>query len=154
MRKELFIIGLAAVATQFAFTRKQRQAIIERDQNKCQATVPHQHSPNKYSLEVDHVIPQRYAEKLGIDPDFPENALTKCRNAHDLKHKDRIQAREDWKTSHNGSFAHMSEKRNELLKHGEIYWDDSADRTDMTRAVQLTQKAEKKGWIFPPKRKR
>lgn len=146
-------VGGALLSTA-AFTQKQRAAIIERDEGKCQATVPHQHSTAKYPLEVDHVIPQRYAEKIGLpDVDIPENALTKCRNAHDLKHRDRIAAREKWAESHNGSFESMFKERNEKLENGEVYWDTTYDRQDMVQALKRTQIAKKKGWIFPAKRK-
>ena len=148
-------VGGALLATG-AFTRKQRLAIIERDEGKCQATVPHQHSTAKYPLEVDHIIPQRYGAAIGLDEesiDRPENALTKCRNAHDLKHRDRIAAREKWAESHNGSFQQMFEERREKLENNEVYWDTSYDRQDMVQALKRTQNAKKKGWIFPLKKK-
>lgn len=138
---------------EFALTRNQRLAIIERDNGKCQATVPHQHN-YKHPLEVDHIIPQRYAEKIGLpDPDIPENLLTKCFNAHDLKHRDRITAREKWRESHNGSFQHMFEERGEKLEHGEIYWDDTYDRTDFVQAFKRTQIARSEGWVYPLSKK-
>lgn len=136
---------------EFALTQKQRLAILQRDGNRCQATVPHHHD-KKHPLEVDHLIPQRYADQFGIDADLPEFLLSKCRNAHDLRHKDRITARDEWRESHNGSFNQMFLERNQLLQHGEIYWDPTYDRTDITRAVQLTQKAKSKGWVFPANR--
>jgi hypothetical protein len=141
---------------EFALTQKQRLAILDRDNNRCRATVPHHHASKKYPLEVDHIVPQRYGTALGIDQetlDQPNNLLTKCRNAHDLKHRDRITARDDWRESHNGSFIKMFNERGELLKHGEIYWNPDYDRTDMVQAMKLTQEAQKRGWIFPEKRK-
>lgn len=142
---------------EFALTKKQRLAIIDRDGGRCRATVPHQHSTARYPLEVDHIVPQRYGNTLGLDEetlDQPNNLLTKCRNAHDLKHRDRITAREKWKETHNGSFTEMFTERGELLEHGTIYWDDSHDRQDVVQALKLTQEATKNGWIFPSKRKK
>lgn len=154
-----FNIDVDSLSSQveFVLSNKQRSAILKRDGGKCQATVPHHHSPDRYPLEVDHIIPQRYGSKLGLEEetlDQPNNLITKCRNAHDLKHKDRIEARDKYRETHNGSFVEMFNKRGELLEHGEIYWDASYDRTDAVRALQLTQKAKKSGWEFPEKRKR
>lgn len=141
---------------EFAFTQRQRLAILERDGNRCQATVPHGHNYNK-PLEVDHIIPQRYGKNLGLteeDLDVPTNALTKCVNAHDLKHRDRISAREKWREGDKQSFTEMFNERGELLDHGVIYWNPDYDRTDLVRALQLTSKAKKRGWEFPSKKKK
>jgi len=140
---------------EFALTKKQRLAILDRDGNRCQATVPHGHD-EKHPLECDHLIPQRYAQRLNppIDVDFPENILTKCRNAHDLRHKDRIGARQEWHEKGNGAFQKMFDERREKLDNKEIYWDPSHDRQDITRAVQLTQAAKKRGWVWPERRKK
>lgn len=142
---------------EFALSQKQREAILQRDGNRCRATVPHQHAPKKYPLEVDHIVPQRYGSTLGIDEetlDSPNNLLTKCRNAHDLKHRDRITAREKYRETRNGAFTEMFDERGKLLEHGEIYWNDEYDRTDFVQAMKLTQEAKKKGWEFPAKNHR
>lgn len=155
MKKETLYLTIGAVVlSQFALTRKQRLAILDRDGNKCQAAVPHKHDKD-HPLEADHLIPQRYAQKLNppIDPDFPENILTKCKRGHDLRHPDRIGARNKWHEDKN-SFKEMFQEREDKLDEKVIYWSDEYDRQDMTRAVQLTQAAKKKGWTWPERRKK
>lgn len=138
-----------------AFTAKQRAAIIERDGGKCRATA--QHTCNEeHGLEVDHIIPQRYASEVGIDPDYPENALSKCKNAHDIKHPDRIEARRKYhilKAQGVDSFKVLGEERRKKLNERVIYWNPANDRTDSVMAVKLTQQARKTGWVFPEKPK-
>lgn len=152
MKKEL-VFGLTAGAVflwlpTLAFTDRQRKAILDRDDNQCQAITPHEHDTT-HSLEVDHLIPQRYAERIGIpDVDLPEYALTKCRTAHDLRHPDRIQARETYRDNHN-SFEEMGQERNGKLDHKEIYWNDEFDRQEMALALKRTEKAKQEGWVFP-----
>lgn len=139
---------------EFILTQKQREAILERDGQRCQATVRHQHSR---ALEVDHIIPQRYGQTIGLDEetlDQPENLLTKCTNAHDLKHRDRIVAKEKYRGGNKSSYGEMFIERNERLQHGEIYWNADNDRTDMVQALKKTQQAKKRGWVYPQKNRR
>jgi hypothetical protein len=148
------ILGLLTIA--MAFTQRQREAIKERDGWTCQATAKHKCNA-QYGLEVDHIIPQRYAHEMGIDPDFPENALSKCKNAHNIKHPDRVSALQhyrDDKAQGINTFAELGKQRAELLSQRQIYWNPANDRTDTVRALQLTQKAKSKGWIFPPHNRR
>lgn len=138
-----------------AFTAKQRAAIVERDGGKCRATTTHSCNEEN-GLEVDHIIPQRYAKEVGIDPDFPENALSKCKNAHDIKHPDRIEARKRYhlfKKQGKDSFKLLGLERSQKLKEKVIYWNAANDRTDSVMAIKLTQQARKSGWEFPEKRK-
>ena len=139
-----------------AFSARQRAAIVERDGNKCQATAEHVCNEER-GLEVDHIIPQFYASIFGIDPDYPENALSKCKNAHDIKHPDRIKARREYhalKAQGIDAFGTvLREERREKIKNHLIYWNDKNDRTDSVRAVQLTQKKRVAGWVFPEKPK-
>lgn len=137
-----------------AFTQKQRMAIVMRDGNQCRATAQHVCNEEK-GLEVDHIIPQRYAAEVGIDPDFPENALSKCKNAHNIKHPDRIETLKKYhqlKAEGIDAFAELGKERAVKLKHKVIYWNANNDRTDSVMAIRLTQSAKKSGWVFPEKK--
>ena len=106
---------------EFVLSRKQRDSILKRDGGKCRATVPHEHDII-HSLEVDHIIPQRYAVAIGLpNPDIPENLLTKCRTAHDLKHTDRIGARQTYHQAESmgfNTFQELFESRVTKLESG------------------------------------
>lgn len=146
-------IGFLTIA--MAFTKAQRKSIAyERDGGKCRATVKHECNEAK-GLEVDHIIPQRYAAEVGIDPDFPENALTKCKAAHNIKHPDRISTLQKYhalKAQGINAFAVLGEERKKKLKEKVIYWNSANDRTDSVMAIRLTQQARKQGWVFPEKK--
>lgn len=138
---------------EFAFTKKQREAILERDGHRCQATCKHRCNQEK-GIEVDHIMPQRWCYDLGIDPDFAQNGLSKCKNSHNIKHPDRISALQTYRAGMDhgvDTFKEMFEVRNQLLNNKQIYWNDANDRTDLARAVQLTQRAVSRGWEFPAK---
>lgn len=137
----------------FAFNDRQRGAIRQRDENKCQ--FPDDHACNgDDKLEVHHVIPQRYAKEIGIpDPDVPENALTICSQAHDLIHPDRVKARRTYHKD-NRSFQKMSEDRDKKLKTKHIYWVDHWDRQLISTAIKRTQLARLHGWVFPEGKKK
>lgn len=151
---EPFTIPELLTPAEFALNKKQRDWVLDRDGHRCQATCRHRCNP-KDGLEVDHIMPQRYAYELGIDPDFSENVLSKCKNAHNIKHPDRIGALRNYgeaKRNGGNSFQDMFNERNEKLAHRQIYWNDENDRTDLARAVQLTQKAARGGFHFPEKK--
>jgi len=153
----LATLGLLAIATMGAFTRKQREALLERDDHQCQAPVKHECNETEHPLEIDHLLPQRYLGLFGVDPDQPENALTKCRNAHDIKHPDRIKARKEYhqeKKKGKNSFLSLFAERKKKLENRQIYWNDENDRADQVVAMKRTQEAESKGWVFPPKKKK
>lgn len=131
----------------------QKRALLDRDDHTCQSPIPHDCNPQD-GLEIDHILPQRYLYNLGVDPDYPENALTKCKNAHDIKHPDRISAKQTYhagKRAGINTFAQLQEARNRLLRERKIYWNDKNDRQDQVVAVRNTQRAKKKGWEFPDK---
>lgn len=149
-------VGMGLLVLGMAFTARQRSAIKERDQHKCQATARHNCNQNEHPLEVDHIIPQGYAHRMGICDEYidsPENALTKCRAAHDVKHPERVPIRRDYHRRKAEPGYNMSQElqnyARERLDHKQIYWNDKDDRTDKIRALQLTQKAQKRGWRFP-----
>lgn len=148
------VTTLGTLGFLMAFTQKQRMAIVMRDGNKCRATAKHQCNEEK-GLEVDHIIPQRYAAEVGIDPDFPENALSKCKNAHNIKHPDRIETLKKYHTLKDqgiNAFAVLGEERKKKLKEKLIYWNSTNDRTDSVMAIRLTQNARKAGWVFPERK--
>jgi len=148
-------IGLSAVfLSQFAFTKKQREAILERDGNKCQFPAKHKH---KGGLQVHHIIPQRYAQEVGIeDPDFAENGISLCEDSHvgpNGVHPDIFQAKKKYPTNPK-AYVEVFSQRKEKLKKKEIYWDETWDRQMHVVAIRNTQKATKEGWIFPEKKKK
>jgi hypothetical protein len=128
-----------------AFTPRQREAIRKRDHYKCQF-------PDKHDCggrhEVHHVLPQGYAKEVGVDPDYPENALTICKNAHEKIHPDSGAARRSWKPK-SDVFVRVQEARKEKLAHREIYWNPTWDRQMTVVAVRNTQRARAEGWTFP-----
>lgn len=147
-------IGLALAAVEisrWAFTRKERNAIVERDGERC--NFPSEHDCNgEDKLQVHHILPQRFLEKLGVEPDFPENGLTVCENAHlNLIHEDIGRAKREYSQNQN-VYNEVFIERDKKLKNREIYWNDDWDRKLMVTALRNTQRAEKKGWKFPGRR--
>lgn len=143
----LFTIGLA-------FTKKQRDAIVERDDGKCQFPEKHEH---KGGLQVHHIIPQRYAQEIGIiNPDYAENGITVCEEAHTGEngiHPDMFKAKKNYGKNKN-SYQEVFQERKEKLKNKKIYWNDKWDRQLSATAVRNTQKKSILGWIFPPKKEK
>lgn len=139
-----------------AFSLPQKKAILDRDEHRCQSPIDH-NCNQEQGLEIDHILPQRYLYNLGVDPDYPENALTKCKNAHDIKHPDRVPAR---KTYHQAKrrgidvYKELADVRNKQLQQRQIYWNDRDDRKDQVVAVRNTQRAKKNGWNFPEKKEK
>ena len=161
MRKELLLTtiigGLVALeASRWAFTRKQREFIRQRDGQKC--NFPEHLNGHKHEcggrLEVHHLLPQGYCQKLHIDPDFVTNGITICRNAHHTVHPDMKIADAELAQGDQDAYQKAHQKHNELMAHGEIYWDPSWDRSMLATAVRNTQKVEAKGLIFPNKYKK
>lgn len=138
---------------EFAYTKKQREAIRKRDNETCQARgiVPHKCDPKH--LHVHHLIPQRYSKELKppIDPDFAENGITICVGAHRTVHPDMDEVYKNYQENPDG-FKELGPKREQLLKNKIIYWDDKWDRQLHTRAIQNTQRAKSQGWQFPTNR--
>jgi len=146
------VLGLYALSL-CSFTKAQRQAILERDNHKCQ--FPADHPCNgKAQLQVHHILGQRYAKKLGFDPDFAENGITLCETAHqEIIHPDMKEAREHY---HDDPLAYDKafQKREELLDKKEITWNDKFDRVLHVMAIRNSQRARLMGWIFPDKGKK
>lgn len=152
----LATVGLLVLASLSAFTKKQRDSIVfDRDEGKCQH--PDKHHNCRGGLHCHHIIPQRYAEKIGIeDADYAENGLTICEESHngpDGVHPDMHKARRTYDGT-GKSYERAFEERDRKLERGEIYWDDTYDRQFHAQAVKRTQKAKKRGWVFPTRRKK
>lgn len=153
----LIPLGLFAIGFGMAFTQAQRRAIIERDKGVCQAPFAHKCDGSEAipledrSLQVHHILPQRYCEVVGIpNPDFAENGITLCKHSHigpqgihpDIAH---AHTKDDFKK--------VFEERNKKLENHEVYWDASHDRQMHAIAVKRTQLALKGSWVFPEKGK-
>ncbi len=147
------IISAAFLASLAAFSKKQRLAIMERDGHKCNYPLPHQCGGK---LCVHQIIPPRYGEVVGVDPDFPENALTICKNIQAGEggiYPDLAAATQTYSTDRS-SFTKAIKIRAKKLTQRKIYWDDSHDREMTVTAVRNTQKARAEGWAFPEKKSR
>ena len=120
-----------------AFTVKQREYIKRRDNETCQ----HPECRNRHNqrLEVHHVIPQRYAKEMGIDPDFETNGLTLCKDCHSRVHPDRTKALRGYHRDKT-VFSRLGIDRDKLLRQKQIYWDDRWDRVFNTTAIRNSQR--------------
>lgn len=139
---------------------RQRQSILERDSRTCQFTACPLRAngnsarvsctPNK--LNVHHLIPQRYSELFGIDPNYPENLLTVCEGAHIKSdegiHPDMAQALRNYHQNPDG-IKEVFANREKLLEEHKPYWNTKYDRTMSVQAVRNTQLKKKEGWEFP-----
>jgi len=147
----LSALGLFFLASLGAFTKKQRDAIVDRDDGECQMPKKHDH---KGGLQVHHIIPQRYAKEVGIEnPDYPENGLTICEEAHvgeDGIHTDIHAAKKAYGRNKN-AFQEVFKERQEKLRNKQTYWNTTWDRLMSVVAVRNTQKKKKQGWEFPEK---
>lgn len=153
-RNEFFLVstaslGLLAISMFGAFTKRQREAILKRDDGECQFPEKHEH---KGGLQVHHIIPQRYAKEVGIeDPDYPENGITLCEEAHTGKngiHPDISRAKKSYGKNKN-AYNEVFQERQEKLKNRQVYWNTTWDRLMSVIAVRNTQKKKKEGWQFP-----
>jgi len=153
-------LGLYAMS----FTFRQRMWVRRRDRERCQAEelrIDHEcngsrHGPeDKRKLQVHHVIPQRYAERVGIqNPDFPENGLTLCERFHqNIVHPDMTEALAQYRGGDKGAFSKALKRRDKAIDRREVYWNDQHDRAMRTQAVKNTQRyqGENPDDPFPPK---
>jgi hypothetical protein len=155
LSQALPLASFGLLALGMAYTAKQKTFIRDRDNNVCQ--FPDKHDCCGHvgkplearKLHVHHIIPQRYAQEVGIgDPDFVENGITICKNSHNGPqgiHPDIAGVRTK------SEFKRVFDHRAELLKEKKIYWNDKWDRLLHVIAVRNTQKFESSGQIFPPK---
>lgn len=148
--------SLGLLALGMAYTASQKRHIKDRDNNVCQFPDKHNCCGNAAKpiedrkLQVHHIIPQRYAEEVGIEnPDTEENGITLCKTSHVGPNG----IHPDIATAHSKSdFANVFQHRNELLKQHKIYWNDTWDRLLHVISLRNTQRFAKTGRIFPQKR--
>lgn len=158
LSQALPLTSLGLLVLGMAFTAKQKTFIRERDNNVCQFPDKHDccgHAGKPLEarkLHVHHIIPQRYAQEVGIeDPDYVENGITLCKNSHNGPlgiHPDIAGVRTK------SEFKKVFDRRAELLKEKKIYWNDKWDRLLHVIAIKNTQRFEASGQIFPPKNTR
>lgn len=132
-----------------AFTVRQREYIKDRDNHTCQH--PDCRNRKNQRLEVHHIIPQRYAKEIGIDPDFETNGLTLCKDCHSRVHPDRQRALKGYHRDKN-VFERLKVDRDALLRQKQIYWDATWDRIFTTTAVRNSQRFLRQDptRVFPP----
>ena len=144
------VIFLASFA---AFSKKQRESILDRDSRRCNYPLPHDCGGD---LCVHQIIPPRYAKVVGLDPDYPENALTICKNIQAGPNgifPDIAEAQATY-AQNPDSFKQAILKRAKKLAKRQIYWNPAHDREMNVMAAKNTQQAEKQGWEFPTKKTR
>ncbi len=146
-----------------ALTEKQRQAIYERDNHECQfPACPLRANGNSAKvactpkkLNAHHVLPQRYSELFGINPDFAENAITICEGVHIRSeqgiHPDMARALREYRTNPD-AVKQVFEQREHILEERQPYWNTEWDRPMSAIAIKRTQEAKKEGWEFPEKK--
>lgn len=151
-------------STDFAFNLGQKKAIQERDKehgiklegNKNNCQWPYKHNCSG-KIHIHHIRPQQYSYFLGVDPDFAENGISICDKVHigDLGvHPDTAEAKRKFVKGDRDAFEKLQKERKEKLEERTIYWNPTHDRELDIIALRNTQKAEKKGWFWPKKKKK
>lgn len=144
---------------EYRFTSKQRIAIRDdRDGGLCQfpecfkSPICGAECRETATCEkhVHHILAHRYLQNLNVDPDFPENAITIGKQAHDLIHPDIATAKKRYHLDKN-AFHRVFDMRDTELERHKIYWVDNWDRPLTVQSIRLTQNAKKRGWEFPEK---
>lgn len=160
LKKEAIKWGGAALVVYaialLSFNEQQKKWIDERDKGQCQGNAAGLKHRCKGRLERHHIIPQGYAKRIGLDPDFGENGILLCQAAHRLIHPDLDETLRNYhqnkKDGING-FDKLREQRNALLDEREIYWNSKWDRQLIAYATRATQKMRRRGKPFPLNRK-
>lgn len=133
-----------------------RESILERDKHECQGCGIFdgcdRREPERIParLEVHHIHPQSYAEKLGFNPNYPENLITLCRFAHrgheDSVHPDMYQAGIEYNQGNKEAYKEASLMHRVELAARRIFWNDENDRKLSVQAVRNTQRRRQEGW--------
>lgn len=149
------ITTLGSLYFLMAFTAKQRQWIIDRDEGKCQFPEPHE--CDIAHPQVHHITPQHYAATVfpKLNPDVSTNGITLCKNAHvgkDGVHPDTFQALQKYRSGEKSAFAQMAADRQQKLKGRTIYWVDKWDRIFHAKALMNDQLYVAKGHAWPEKK--
>lgn len=169
--ERLLAIGVAVAGASWlaraSLTTKQREWTRDiRDSGRCQLNemgIDHdcngdiRKKNGNFRLQVHHIQPERYCDRLGIHADRADNVITICENGHvgeDGIHPDIFQARQNYRRGNKEAFEQAFANRETLLDNRHIYWDPKWDRLMSTRAIQLTQRAQANDQHFPEGRKR
>ena len=167
--------GVLAFPLIMALTKKQRDAIIKRDDGESQMR---HYSEEKgwfrrtpkncpycggrgCGLEAHHITTQRNG---GMDA--PDNLITLNRCEHTGKnangqfvndidfvvHPDIERATKQYRKGNKHSYIDMARDRNNLIQEGEVYWNTDHDAEMLETAHERTLAAAILGWIFPQKK--
>ena len=148
------------------YSRVVRESILERDNYECQGCgifegcdrreperIPariEDRNGNGGRVQIHHIIPQMYGERLGIEVNYPSNMIALCKFAHvghdDAVHPDMNRAGIEYNEGNKNAYKEAIGKHEELLDRREIYWNDRHDRKLSVQAVRNTQRRIKEGW--------
>lgn len=149
-----WVLGLSVTAW-LALSQSQKNAIDIRDGKHCLARlarIPHE-CDEPQGIDRHHILPQRYAQVVGFDPDTPENIATLCRTFHrEYVHPDVKEALGHYvmdKQKGIDTFHQLFEGRQEKLDKREIYWNPQFDRVLQAQVQKQNTEARKAGWRFP-----
>lgn len=140
------IAGLLLIGA-VGLTYNQREAIRQRDGNKCQSVDKRIKCSGRN--EVDHILPKEFADvALGMDEEDynnPDNLITKCLSHHrghpNSHHPDVHKAAwEEREEGQKGSIELAIEIHKEEAKKGHIYWNNEMDRIDRRVAKARTKR--------------
>lgn len=149
-----------ALPVLMALNQAQKNWVDRRDGGKCQAPFEHEcNGAARNKRHKHHILPQRYAKRFGINPDYPENVVSLCENAHvgnghetgPVIHPDMLQARQEYRSGNKNAYKEITELRSDLLDNKQVYWNTDFDRAMQALAVLNTQQfdepwPEKKQW--------
>ncbi len=145
LRPEFLTTLASAALFAMALSKRQRDWVLRRDNKKCQIPGFHGITCDPKHLEVDHIIPQRWAKEVyGMteqEIDTPINTLTTCRNHHrghpQSKHPDSHQAWWNYRENTNG-FNDIFVDREQQCDMKNPYWDESFDPIESEIALKNT----------------
>lgn len=142
-------------------TAKQREWVIDRDNNDCQGrTVMMSHRCLHDELQVHHIQPQLHSYENGaaeVDVDSPENLITLCSVAHvdsrgdnpNAIHNDQYAVKCEYREGNKNAFKDMQDRRAQLMRQGQQYWNSHFDRGMLAYAKDATRKFVQKNRPFP-----
>lgn len=165
------IIGGIYLLSNFALNKKQRQAILDRDNNTSQMRHYDERkgwvkgkpcATSECALQVHHIETQRNGGE-----DDPSNLITilecehngRCRTGEILDpektfivHPDMPEVFQEYRKGNKNAFAQMFAKRNAKKEANEAYWNTEHDSEMAETASDNTKSAITKGWKWPWKR--
>lgn len=156
-----------ALAFGMAFSAKQREWILARDNHECQGhTVMMSHRClHDQELQVHHIEPQLYMYEHGAqedEVDTPENAITLCSVAHvdsrgdnpNAIHNDQYAVKCEYREGNKNAFRDMQFPRLEKVRQGLKYWNDRFDGGFKAYARDTTRKFIPKKGPFPTRNRK